>query len=62
MDVADDGIFIGKDVWIGAQCSIIKGAYINNHAIIGAQSLVNSEIPENAIAVGTPAKILKYRK
>lgn len=62
MDVAEDGIIIGEDVWIAAQCSILKGARIHNHAVIGAQSLVNSEIPENAIAVGTPAKIIKYRQ
>ena len=62
MDVAEDGIIIGEDVWIGAQCSILKGARIHDHAVIGAQSLVNSEIPENAIAVGTPAIIKKYRQ
>lgn len=58
---SDEGIYIGKDVWIGAQCTILKGAKINNHAIIGANSLVNSEIPEKAIAVGIPAKVIKYR-
>lgn len=58
---ADGGIEIGSDVWIAAQCSILKGARIHNHAVIGAQSLVNSEIPENAIALGTPAKVVKYR-
>ena len=62
MDVAPQGINIGEDVWIGAQCSILKGACIHNHAVIGAQSLVNSEIPENAIVVGTPAKVIKYRQ
>lgn len=56
------GIVIGSDVWIAAQCSILKGACIHDHAVIGAQSLVNSEIPENTIAVGTPAKVMKYRK
>lgn len=61
-DVALDGIHIGKDVWIAAQCVILKGAKINDGAIIGAQSLVNSEIPANAIAVGTPAKVIGYRK
>ncbi len=59
---AEGGIFIGNDVWIGAQSSILKGAIINDHAIIGANSVVNSEIPENAIAVGSPAKTIKYRQ
>jgi acetyltransferase-like isoleucine patch superfamily enzyme len=61
-DVAEDGIYIGEDVWIAAQCVILKGAKINNGAIIGAKSLVNSEIPANAIAVGVPAKVIGYRK
>lgn len=57
-----DGIHIGKDVWIGAQCTILKGAMINDHAVIGANSVVNSEIPAYAIAVGSPAKVVKYRE
>lgn len=61
-DVAEDGIYIGNDVWIASQCVILKGAKINDGAVIGAQSLVNSEIPANAIAVGTPAKVIGYRK
>ena len=38
-----------------------KGSKINDGVIIGAQSLVNSEIPNNAIIVGCPAKVIKYR-
>lgn len=62
MDTAENGIEIGEDVWIAAQCMILKGAKINDHAVIGAQSLVNSEIPEYAIAVGTPARVKSYRQ
>ena len=53
LKTAVEGIFIGKDVWIGAQCFILKGAKINNGAVIGAQSLVNKEIPSYAVAFGT---------
>ncbi len=59
---SENGIVIGEDVWIASQCSVIKGARINNHVVIGANSLVNKEIPENAIAYGTPAKIAGYRE
>ena len=58
---AEGGIVIGSDVWIAAQCSILKGTRIHDHAVIGAQSLVNTDIPHNAIALGTPAKVIKYR-
>jgi acetyltransferase-like isoleucine patch superfamily enzyme len=60
-DVAEDGIIIGEDVWIAAGCKIVKGAKLNNGCIIGALSLVNKIIPENAIAFGIPAKVIKYR-
>ncbi len=55
-------IIIGKDVWIASNCTILKGAIIHDGAIIGAKSLVKGEIPSNAIVVGIPAKIIKYRQ
>lgn len=61
-DISENGIVIGEDVWIGTHVTILKGARIANHAVIGANSLVNTDIPENAIAVGIPAKIIKYRE
>ena len=60
-DAAPNGITIGDDVWIGAQCSILKGAQIDDGAVIGVQSLVNKHVPANAIMAGTPCKIIKYR-
>tara|TARA_B100000427_G_scaffold329804_1_gene347900 strand:- start:1886 stop:2377 length:492 start_codon:yes stop_codon:yes gene_type:complete len=54
-------IKIGNDVWIGANVTILKGVNINNGAVIGAGSVVVKDIPENAIAVGNPAKVIKYR-
>lgn len=53
--------YIGNDVWIGANAVIIKGITIGNGAIIGAGSIVTKSIPSYAIAVGNPAKIIKYR-
>lgn len=61
-DISENGIVIGEDVWIGTHVTILKGARIASHAVIGANSLVNTDIPENAIAVGIPAKIIKYRE
>ncbi|QCK15917.1 CatB-related O-acetyltransferase [Mangrovivirga cuniculi] len=54
-------IIIGNDVWIGTQSVILSGAKIGNGAIIAANSVVNGEIPPYAIAVGSPAKVIKYR-
>ena len=55
-------IVIGKDVWIGAGAKILRGSKIGDGAVIGANSVVKGEIPENAIAVGCPAKVVKYRE
>ena len=52
---------IGEDIWIAAGCKILKGSEIGNGAVIGAQSLVKGKIEENAIAVGIPAKAIKFR-
>ncbi len=55
-------VVIGDDVWIAANATVLKGSKIGNGAVIGAKALVKGDIPENAIAVGIPAKILKYRQ
>ena len=52
---------IGNDVWIGASAVILKGVQIADGAVIGAGSVVTKNIPKNAIAVGNPAKVIKYR-
>ena len=51
---------IGKNVWIGSNVTIVPGVTIGKNAIIGAGSTVVSDIPENAIAVGCPCKVIKY--
>lgn len=52
---------IGDRVWIGANVTILKGVTIGDDAVVGAGSVVTKDIPEKAIAVGNPAKVIKYR-
>ena len=52
---------IGDDVWIGVGARILMNVTIGKGAVIGANSVVTSDIPEYAIAVGSPAKVIKYR-
>lgn len=54
-------IIIGNDVWIGANVTILSGVNIGNGAVIGANSLVTKSIEPYAIAMGVPAKQIKYR-
>ena len=50
---------IGKNVWIGSDCTILPGVIIGDGAIIGAGSVVTKSIPANPIAVGNPARVIK---
>lgn len=50
---------IGKNVWIGSDCTILPGVEIGEGVIIGAGSVVTKSIPANTIAVGNPAKVIK---
>lgn len=52
---------IGHDVWIGSKVIIKRGVKIGNGAIIGAGSIVTKDVPPYAIAIGIPAKIIKFR-
>ena len=52
---------VGEDVWIGAQCTVLKGVKIGSHAVIAANSVVNKDVPPYAIVAGSPAKIIKSR-
>lgn len=52
---------IGNDVWIGANVTILRGAVIEDGAVIGAGSIVRGNIPAYSIAVGSPARVIKNR-
>ncbi|GAB3754193.1 sugar O-acetyltransferase [Zhihengliuella somnathii] len=52
-------IVLGRNVWIGANATILPGVTVGDNAVIGAGSLVNKSIPANAVAVGTPAKVIR---
>ena len=55
-------VCIGDDVWLAANVTVLKGSIIHSGAIIGAKSLVKGTIQPGAIAVGCPAKTLRYRQ
>lgn len=52
-------ISVGNDVYIGIRTIILPGAKIGNRCIIGAGSVVTGEIPDNSVAAGVPARVLK---
>jgi acetyltransferase-like isoleucine patch superfamily enzyme len=52
-------ITIGRDSWIGDRAVVL--ADVGNHCVIGAGAVVCSPIPDYAIALGVPARIVRYR-
>lgn len=52
---------IGNDVFIGANVTVLDGVTIGDGAVIGAGAVVAYDIPPYAIAIGVPAKVVKYR-
>lgn len=50
---------IGKNVWIASNATILPGMHIGDNSVIGAGFVVTKDIPENVIAVGNPAKVLR---
>ena len=52
---------VGNDVWIGQNAVILPGVHIGDGAIIGANSIVGSNVTPYTIVVGNPAKELRKR-
>jgi virginiamycin A acetyltransferase len=52
---------ICNDVWIGTGAVIRRGVTVSDGAVIGANAVVTKDVPAYAIAVGVPAKVIKYR-
>ncbi len=54
-------IKIGDGVWIGNNVVVLPGSSIGNYAVVGANSVVNSDIPDFAICVGMPARVIRTK-
>jgi maltose O-acetyltransferase len=52
-------VVIGNNVWLGSRVMVLKGVTIGDNSVIGAMSLVTKSIPENCIAAGNPAKVIR---
>jgi acetyltransferase-like isoleucine patch superfamily enzyme len=56
------GVRIGAGVWLGAGAKLLDGVTIGDRAIVGAGAVVRDAVPEGAIAVGVPAKVVGQRE
>ncbi len=52
-------ILIRAHAWIGAGATILPGVCVGRHAVVGAGSVVTKDVPDYAVAVGNPARVIK---
>lgn len=52
-------VTIGRNVWIGANATILAGVTIGNDAVVAAASVVTKDVPARAIVVGSPARVVR---
>ncbi|KAA9153872.1 acyltransferase [Amycolatopsis acidicola] len=67
LPIKDQGIVkspvrIGPDTWIGTKVSVLKGTRVGRGCVLGAHAVVRGDIPDYAIAVGSPARVVRDRK
>jgi acetyltransferase-like isoleucine patch superfamily enzyme len=64
--IKDQGIVkspvrIGPDTWIGTKVSVLRGARVGRGCVLGAHAVVRGDVPDFAVAVGAPARVVRDR-
>lgn len=59
--VSNKGISVDNDCWIGSGVVFLDGVKVGRGCVIGANTLVNKDIPDNSIAMGNPVKVVGTR-
>lgn len=54
-------LVVGDDVWLGTGVVILDGVRVGRGCIIGAGAVVSKDLPDYAVAMGLPARIVRYR-
>jgi acetyltransferase-like isoleucine patch superfamily enzyme len=64
--IKDQGIVkspvrIGPDVWIGTKATVLRGVRVGQGCVVGANSVVNRDLPPHSVAAGIPARVVRNR-
>lgn len=58
-DMHPAAITIGRNVWIGSNATILPGVTIGDNAVVAAAAVVTKDVPENAVVMGAPARVVR---
>ncbi len=53
---------VGSNVWIGYGACILRGVSVGHNSIVGTNSVVTKDVPENAVVGGVPARVIRMRE
>jgi acetyltransferase-like isoleucine patch superfamily enzyme len=53
---------VGSNCWIGYGACVLRGVSVGDNAVIGTNTVVTKDVPANAVAAGTPARVLRMRE
>jgi acetyltransferase-like isoleucine patch superfamily enzyme len=53
---------IGHNVWIGYAACVLRGVNVGHNSVIGTNSVITSDVPENAVVGGAPARLIRMRE
>ena len=59
IDNSSGKVVLKENCRIGSHSTILPGVTVGKNSVVGAQSLVNKDIPDNVIAFGVPAKVIR---
>ena len=62
IDAKQGKVHLKKNCKIGSHSTVMPGVTIGENAIVGAHSFINSSIPDNAVAYGVPAKVVRIQE
>jgi acetyltransferase-like isoleucine patch superfamily enzyme len=55
------GITLGENVWLGAGAIVLDGVTVGRDVVVGAGAVVTEDLPDGAVAVGVPARVVRRR-
>ena len=56
------GITLGRNVWLGTGAKVMDGVAIGSDVVVGANAVVLEDLPDGAVAVGVPARVVRRRE